>query len=82
MLSYFASVTDWYVPITVALNHDNDGAPSRKSAGRRHAASARNGLATLGLTGKETRNAALFFPRVIQADPNRVDRSIPSRPAA
>ncbi|KUG20730.1 phage tail sheath protein fi [hydrocarbon metagenome] len=35
------------------------------------AENARDGLTTLGLSGKAARNAALFFPRVIQADPNR-----------
>ena len=29
------------------------------------------GLASLNLTGEEARNAALFFPRVIQSDPKR-----------
>lgn len=29
------------------------------------------GLATLGISGKEARNAALYFPRVRQSDPNR-----------
>ena len=30
-----------------------------------------SGLTTLGLSGNEARNAALYFPRVKQADPNR-----------
>ena len=33
------------------------------------AASARDGLSGLGLAGEAARNAALFFPRVVQADP-------------
>jgi hypothetical protein len=39
------------------------------------------GLATLGLTGPEARNAALYFPRVLQPDPlreNRLDLFPPS----
>jgi hypothetical protein len=32
-------------------------------------------LSTLGLTGKEARNAALYFPRVKQPDPNRDQQS-------
>ena len=35
------------------------------------AAAAVAGLAGLGLTGTDARNAALYFPRVIEADPNR-----------
>ena len=35
------------------------------------AATARDGLTSLGLTGVEARNAALYFPRVIQTDPMR-----------
>jgi phage tail sheath protein FI len=35
------------------------------------AATARDGLAALGLTGIESRNAALYFPRVQQSDPMR-----------
>ena len=35
------------------------------------AATARDGLASLGLTGEFARNAALYFPRVTQADPQR-----------
>jgi phage tail sheath protein FI len=35
------------------------------------AAAARDGLASLGLTGEIARNAALYFPRVTQADPQR-----------
>jgi uncharacterized protein len=34
-------------------------------------AGARDGLAALGLTGRIARNAALYFPRVVQADPLR-----------
>jgi hypothetical protein len=34
------------------------------------AATAKAGLSGLGLTGVEARNAALYFPRVIQSDPN------------
>jgi phage tail sheath protein FI len=34
------------------------------------AASARDGLATLNLNGVAARNAAIYFPRVIQSDPN------------
>jgi phage tail sheath protein FI len=39
------------------------------------------GLSTLGLSGTDARNAALYFPRVKQADPNRkgqVDVFVPS----
>lgn len=35
------------------------------------AATARDGLPSLGLTGETARNAALYFPRVKQADPKR-----------
>ena len=45
------------------------------------AANAIAGLGTLGLSGIEARNAALYFPRVKQADPNRkgqVDTFVPS----
>ncbi|CAG0930535.1 hypothetical protein TFLX_01810 [Thermoflexales bacterium] len=35
------------------------------------AATARDGLSALGLTGPEARNAALYFPRVQQSDPMR-----------
>ncbi len=35
------------------------------------AATARDGLDGLGLTGVESRNAALYFPRVMQSDPLR-----------
>ncbi|MDJ0729239.1 MAG: phage tail sheath subtilisin-like domain-containing protein [Crocosphaera sp.] len=38
------------------------------------AAAARDGLAGLGLTGDKARNAALYFPRVIQRDPLREDQ--------
>jgi phage tail sheath protein FI len=34
-----------------------------------------SGLNTLGLSGKEARNAALYFPRVRQADPEREGQS-------
>jgi phage tail sheath protein FI len=39
------------------------------------AANARTGLGTLGLSGVDARNAALYFPRVIQPDPER-DRQL------
>lgn len=45
------------------------------------AAKAISGLGTLGLSGTAARNAALYFPRVKQADPNRdgqVDVFVPS----
>lgn len=45
------------------------------------AAQAIGGLSALGLSGIEARNAALYFPRVRQADPNRkgqVDTFVPS----
>lgn len=32
---------------------------------------AQAGLGSLGVSGQEARNAALYFPRVLQADPNR-----------
>jgi phage tail sheath protein FI len=35
------------------------------------AAKAKSGLSKLGLTGPDARNAALYFPRVIQPDPER-----------
>lgn len=35
------------------------------------AADAKKGLTDLGLNGDMARNAALYFPRVVQADPNR-----------
>jgi hypothetical protein len=44
------------------------------------AATARNGLGALGLTGVEARNAALYFPRVRQSDPLRegqIDTFVP-----
>ncbi len=44
------------------------------------AATARDGLAALGLTGAEARNAALYFPRVKQSDPLRegqIDTFVP-----
>src|SRR5262249_8944540 len=41
-------------------------------ANREQAASkAKTGLPNLGLTGEAARNAALYFPRVTQSDPNR-----------
>jgi phage tail sheath protein FI len=39
------------------------------------AAKAVAGLSALGLTGVEARNAALYFPRVIQSDPNLDDQT-------
>lgn len=39
------------------------------------AATARDGLSGLGLTGAEARNAALFFPRVVESDPLRDGQS-------
>jgi phage tail sheath protein FI len=39
------------------------------------AASARDGLSALGLSGTDARNAALYFPRVVQPDPQR-DRQL------
>lgn len=44
------------------------------------AAAARDGLAALGLTGTAARNAAIYFPRVRQADPLRegqIDTFVP-----
>lgn len=44
------------------------------------AAEARAGLDGLGLQGVEARNAAIFFPRVLQSDPNRegqIDTFVP-----
>ncbi len=38
------------------------------------AAAARDGLSNLGLSGTGARNAALYFPRVVQADPLRQDQ--------
>ncbi|MCK6554664.1 phage tail sheath subtilisin-like domain-containing protein [Candidatus Binatia bacterium] len=38
------------------------------------AGNAKKGLADLGITGEEARNAALYFPRVVQADPMREDQ--------
>lgn len=44
--------------------------PSSWSANKETAAAnARDGLPALGLSGEAARNAALFFPRVLQADP-------------
>jgi Bacteriophage tail sheath protein len=46
--------------------------PANWSANKETAAAkAKAGLPSLNLTGEEARNAALFFPRVIQPDPNR-----------
>ena len=45
-----------------------------------NAADARDGLAALGLNGVVARNAALFFPRVIEADPlldSKLDEFVP-----
>ncbi len=45
------------------------------------AADAKKGLSDLGLTGPAARNAALYFPRIKQADPNRdgqIDTFAPS----
>lgn len=44
------------------------------------AATARTGLSDLGLTGVAARNAALYFPRVLESDPLRggqIDRFVP-----
>jgi phage tail sheath protein FI len=44
------------------------------------AAAAKKGLPDLGLVGEQARNAALFFPRVLEADPNRdgqIDTFVP-----
>lgn len=41
------------------------------------AADAKNGLPSLGLSGEAARNAALYFPRVREADRSAVDKSIP-----
>jgi len=55
--------------------------PTSWSANKNTAAiTARDGLATLGLSGEAARNAALYFPRVLQADPLRdgqIDRFAP-----
>jgi phage tail sheath protein FI len=51
-----------------------------EDAGAGAAAAARDGLTGLGLNGTDSRNAALFFPRVNQRDPleeNAVDRFVP-----
>lgn len=45
------------------------------------ASTARDGLTALGLNGIEARNAALYFPRVVEADPkrdNQLDVFVPS----
>jgi len=45
------------------------------------AATARDGLAALNLTGPAARNAAIFFPRVVQSDPlhdDQLDVFVPS----
>ena len=39
------------------------------------AATAAAGLYALGLTGDQSRNAALYFPRVIESDPNQDGQS-------
>jgi uncharacterized protein len=44
------------------------------------AANAKNGLPSLGLSGEAARNAALYFPRVLEADPLRdgqIDAFVP-----
>ena len=44
------------------------------------AANAKTGLQTMGLNGTSARNAALFFPRILQADPlhdNQTDQFVP-----
>jgi hypothetical protein len=47
-------------------------APATWSANKETAAAnAKAGLAALSLSGVEARNAALYFPRVIEADPLR-----------
>ncbi|MBX3639481.1 MAG: phage tail sheath family protein [Nitrosomonas sp.] len=55
--------------------------PAKWSANKDIAATtARDGLAELGLSGEAARNAALYFPRVLQADPLRdgqIDRFAP-----
>ncbi|MGK7911162.1 MAG: phage tail sheath family protein [Synechococcus sp.] len=46
--------------------------PAEWSANKETAAAkAKSELSNLGLTGEQARNAALFFPRVIQSDPKR-----------
>jgi len=56
--------------------------PAAWAANKERAASeARNNLTTLGLNGVGARNAALYFPRVVQADPkreNQQDTFVPS----
>jgi uncharacterized protein len=56
--------------------------PAAWAANKETAAStARDGLAGLGLNGLASRNAALYFPRVIEADPkrdNQLDVFVPS----
>lgn len=56
-------------------------APSAWSANKDTAANtAKNGLADLGLSGDTSRNAALYFPRVLQSDPLRngqIDKFVP-----
>ncbi|MDI1292356.1 MAG: phage tail sheath subtilisin-like domain-containing protein [Methylobacter sp.] len=56
-------------------------APAEWSANKDTAAAkARHGLATLGLSGETARNAALYFPRVLEADPLRdgqIDTFVP-----
>ncbi|MBE9180876.1 phage tail sheath family protein [Oculatella sp. LEGE 06141] len=50
--------------------------PSEWSANKAMAATtARNGLSGLGLSGTDARNAAIYFPRVLQVDPLR-DRQV------
>ena len=41
---------------------------------------ARDGLTGLGLNGTDARNAAIYFPRILQADPlrdNQIDTFVP-----
>jgi uncharacterized protein len=56
-------------------------APSAWSANKNTAANtAKNGLAALDLSGDASRNAALYFPRVLQSDPLRngqIDTFVP-----
>ena len=56
-------------------------APASWSANKETAANtARDGLAALSLTGEASRNAALYFPRVLEADPLRdgqIDTFVP-----
>jgi phage tail sheath protein FI len=50
--------------------------PAAWSANKERAATlARDGLGALGLSGTDARNAALYFPRIVKADPNREGQS-------